>query len=79
MVLIIDDDNGDDDNDDDEADADDDDDDDDDTLVSILDHNRCRPDLCYIRFKGSARPDWRCRGCVVMIIIMTAGDAEDAR
>ena len=25
------------------------------------------------------RLDWRCRGCVVMIIIMTVGDAEDAR
>ena len=25
------------------------------------------------------RPDWRCRRCVVMIIIMTVGDAEDAR
>ena len=22
---------------------------------------------------------WRCSGCVVMIIIMTVGDAEDAR
>ena len=22
---------------------------------------------------------WRCRGCVVIIIIMTVGDAEDAR
>ena len=25
------------------------------------------------------RPDWRCRGCVVIIIIMTVGDEEDAR
>ena len=33
----------------------------------------------YIRFQGSVRADWRCRGCVVMIIIMTVGDAEDAR
>ena len=24
-------------------------------------------------------PDWRCRGCVVIIIMMTVGDAEDAR
>ena len=71
MVLIIEEENGDDDDDDDEADADDDDDDDDDdTLVSISHHNRCRPYLCYIRFKGSARPDWRCRGCVVMIIMV---------
>ena len=35
--------------------------------------------LFHIRFKGSVRADWRCRGCVVMIIIMTVGDAEDAR
>ena len=33
----------------------------------------------YIRFKGSVRADWRCRGCVVIIIIMTVGDAKDAR
>ena len=81
MMVIIDDDNGDDDDDDDEDDADDDDDDDDDddTLVSISHHNRCRPYLAYIGLKGSVRPDWRCRGCVVMLIIMTAGDAEDAR
>ena len=79
MMVIIDDGNGDDDEDDDEEDADDDDDDDDDTLVSIPHHNRCRPYLVYLGFKGSVRPDWRCRGCVVMIIIMTAGDAEDAR
>ena len=26
----------------------------------------------------SYRADWRCRGCVVIIIIMTVGDAEDA-
>ena len=25
------------------------------------------------------RADWRCRGCAVMIIITTVGDAEDAR
>ena len=74
MMVIIDDGNGDDDEDDDEDDADDDDDDDDDddTLVSIPHHNRCRPYLVYLGF-------WRCRGCVDMIIIMTAGDAEDAR
>ena len=66
MMVIIDDDNGDDDDDDDEDDADDDDgDDDDDTLVIISHHNRCRPSF-YIRFKGSVRPDWRCRGCVVI-------------
>ena len=81
MMVIVHDDNGDDDDDDDENDADDDDDDDDDedTLVIISHHNRCRPHLFNLRFKGSVRPDWRYRGCVVMIIIMTVGDAEDAR
>ena len=33
----------------------------------------------HLRFKSPVRPDWRCRGCVVIIIIMTVGDAEDAR
>ena len=33
----------------------------------------------YIRFNSPVRPDWRRRGCVVIIIIMTFGDAEDAR
>ena len=33
----------------------------------------------HIRFKSPVRPDWRCRGCVVIIIMMTVGDAEDAR
>ena len=33
----------------------------------------------YVRFNGDVRADWRCRGCVDMIIIMTVGDAEDAR
>ena len=31
------------------------------------------------RFKSPVTPDWRCRGRVVIIIIMTVGDAEDAR
>ena len=79
MMVIIDDDNGDDDDDDDEDDADDDDDDDDDTLVIISHHNRCRPYVFSIRFNCGVRADWRCSGCVVMIIIMTVGDAEDAR
>ena len=35
--------------------------------------------LFHIRFKSPVRPDWRCRGCVVIIIMMTVGDAEDAR
>ena len=74
MMVIIHDDNGD------YDDADDDDDDeDDDTLLSISHHNRCRPYLFYIRVKCSVRPNWRRRGCVVMISIMTVGDAEDAR
>ena len=25
------------------------------------------------------RPDWRCRGCVVILIMITVDDAEDAR
>ena len=37
------------------------------------------PYLFHIRLKSPVRPDWRCRGCVVIIIIMTVGDAEDAR
>ena len=37
------------------------------------------PYLFHIRFKSPVRADWRCRGCVVIIIITTAGDAEDAR
>ena len=37
------------------------------------------PYLVDIRFKGSVRADWRCKECVVMILIMTVGDAEDAR
>ena len=32
-----------------------------------------------IRFKSPVRLDWRRRGCVVLIIMMTVGDAEDAR
>ena len=35
--------------------------------------------LFHIRFKSPIRPDWRYRGCVVIIIIMIVGDAEDAR
>ena len=31
-----------------------------------------------IHFKCGVRHHWRCRGRVVMIILMTAGDAEDA-
>ena len=31
----------------------------------------------YFRFKCTVGPDLRCRRCVDMIIMMTAGDAED--
>ena len=31
-----------------------------------------------IRFKCPVRPDLRCRRCADMMIMMTAGDAEDA-
>ena len=79
MMVIIDDHDDDDDDADDEDDDDGGDDDDgDDTLVSILDHNRCRP-YFYIRFKRSVKADWSCRRCIVMIVIVTLGDAEDAR
>ena len=37
------------------------------------------PYLFHIRFKSPVRPDWRCRGCIVIIIITTVGDVEDAR
>ena len=36
-----------------------DDDDDDDTIIVVV------LIFFHIRFKGSVRPDWRCRGCVV--------------
>ena len=39
---------------------------------------RHRPYLFYIRFNCPVRPDLRCRRCADMIIMMTAGDAEDA-
>ena len=35
--------------------------------------------IFHIRFKSPVRPDWRCRRCVVIIIITTVDDAEDAR
>ena len=44
-------------------------------MVIIDDDDR----VFHIRFKSPVRPDWRCRGCVVIIIMMTVGDAEDAR
>ena len=40
---------------------------------------RHRPYLIFsIRFRCPVRPDLRCTRCVDMIIMMTAGDAEDA-
>ena len=39
---------------------------------------RHRPYLFLQRFKCPVRPDLRGRRCVDMIIMMTAGDAEDA-
>ena len=35
--------------------------------------------ILFLHFKSAVRADWRCRGCVVIVIIMTVGDAEDAR
>ena len=51
------------------------------TVITTLVGDGCDDDpyLFHIRFKSPVRPDWRCRGCVVIIIIMTVGDAEDAR
>ena len=37
------------------------------------------PYLFHTHFKSAVRADWRCRGCVVIVIIMTVGDAEDGR
>ena len=34
--------------------------------------------LFHIRFKYAVRPDWKCRGCVVMIVMAIAADAGDA-
>ena len=50
-------------------------------MVIIDDDDRDERRLClfHIRFKSPVRPDWRCRGCVVIIIMMIVGDAEDAR
>ena len=31
------------------------------------------------RDHGRVRGDWRCRGCVVIVIIMTVADAKGAR
>ena len=51
------------------------------TVMTMLMGDGCDDDpyLFHIRFKSPVRPDWGCRGCVVIIIIMTVGDAEDAR
>ena len=37
------------------------------------------PCLFHVRFNSPVRVDWRCRGCVVIITIMTVGGAEDAK
>ena len=51
------------------------------TVMTTLMGDGCEevPYLFHIRFKSPDRPDWRCRGCVVIIIMMTVGDVEDAR
>ena len=41
-------------------------------------HRVHRRSSFHIRFKCAVRPDWKCRGCVVLIVMITAGDAEDA-
>ena len=57
-------------------------------MMTMMGHGHDEdPYLFHIRFKSavradwrrSVRADWRCRGCVVIVIIMTVGDAEDAR
>ena len=54
------------------------------TVISIHHHGahhvllRHRPHLFHIRFKTALRADSRRRRCVVTIITMTDGDAEDA-
>ena len=34
--------------------------------------------LFRVLFKCAIGPDWKCSGCVVLIVMITAGDAEDA-
>ena len=34
--------------------------------------------LFHLRFNCPVRPDYECRGCVAMIVMITAGDAGDA-
>ena len=41
-------------------------------------HHLLRHYLFCLRFKCPVRPDLSCRRCSDMIIMMTAGDAEDA-
>ena len=48
-------------------------------MVIIDDEDRDENDDERRRFTRPVRLDWRCRGCVVIIIMMTVGDAEDAR
>ena len=43
------------------------------------DHHHYRGTLLsHIRFKCPVIPDYKCRGCVVMIVMITAGDAGDS-
>ena len=66
-------------NDDYHQDADDDDDDDNvhHHVPHHVPHQNCGALLFYVRFK-SVRPDWKFRGCVAMIVRVTAADAGDA-
>ena len=42
-------------------------------------HHHYRGALLFrIRFEHAVRPDLKCRGCVVMIGMITAADPEDA-
>ena len=48
-------------------------------MITMMGHGYDEdPYLFHIRFKSPVKADWRCRGCVVIIIIMIVGDAEDA-
>ena len=50
---------------------------DEDALLSMMITVMMRLEMQRVR--SPVRPDWRCGGCVVIIIIMTVGDEEDAR
>ena len=43
------------------------------------DHHQNRGALLFhVRFKCAVRPDWKCRGYGVTIVMITAADAGDA-